>query len=140
MIEGNTFYGNGQQYDWHNAGSSITVDSGDVTLRRNVIAGSTGDQAVGVWLGTMHTSCNVFWQNALGNADGFTLDPTDLEADPWFCNAAGDDFTVNTASPCLPGNGNPSCTELIGAWGQGCGAVSVEPSTWGKIKAGYRAP
>ncbi|MFN8177684.1 MAG: right-handed parallel beta-helix repeat-containing protein [bacterium] len=139
VIEGNTFFGNAQAQAATRAGASITVESGTVTLRRNVIAASSGDTAVGLYQGTIHSSCNVFWQNVLGNADGFTLDPTDIEADPWFCDTAANDFTVNAASPCLPGNGNPSCTELIGAWGQGCGVVSVEPSTWGRIKNSFRS-
>jgi hypothetical protein len=36
----------------------------------------------------------------------------------------------------LPGNN--TCGIQIGAFGTGCGPVSVEPSSWGGIKALYR--
>ena len=62
-----------------------------------------------------------------------------FSADPLFCDAAAGDFTLSSQSPCLPGN-HPDGADcgLIGAFGQGCGTVSVQPSSWGAIKEMYR--
>jgi hypothetical protein len=101
-----------------------------------------GDEAAGLRMGTLETGCNVYWDNAQGNTAGFVPDATDLVADPMFCDVSASDFHVNAASPCIPGNGYPSCTELIGAYGQGCGVLSVEPDlnarSWGSLKSLYR--
>ena len=117
-------------------GSAVFFENAGI-LQGNVIAGSTGDEAVGRFNGTVQTGCNVFWANSPGNAT-FPLDATDLVADPGFCDASSNNFTVNATSPCLPGFGHPSCTEQIGAWGQGCGPISVGPTTWGKLKSSFR--
>jgi hypothetical protein len=55
---------------------------------------------------------------------------------PYFCDPANDDFTVAENSVCVPSNN--SCGMQIGAYGVGCGIVSVEPSSWGAIKGLYR--
>ena len=64
------------------------------------------------------------------------MDPSDVIADPLFCDPVNGEFTVDGASPCLPQNSN-GCG-LIGAHWQGCGVVSVDPSTWGQVKAQFR--
>ncbi len=57
-------------------------------------------------------------------------------ADPFFCDWAGDDFTLRADSPCA-GQNNPPCGQ-IGAWGVGCEAPTpVERVSWGRIKAMY---
>ena len=55
------------------------------------------------------------------------------EVRTWRVNAAG--------TPCLPEN-NPfgNAPYLVGPLGAVCGAVSVQSSTWGAIKALYRSP
>jgi hypothetical protein len=130
---GNTFYNGSRAILCFGYGPSSSV-----LLENNVFSFSTGSKggpAVSVlFFSSVTTDCNVFWQNAGGN--GYALGPTDLVADPQFCNAAALNFTVNGASPCLPQNSN-GCGQ-IGAWGLGCGPVSVEPSSWGQIKALYR--
>jgi hypothetical protein len=105
-------------------------------LISNIIANSLGAQAVRVFSGAITTGCNIFWQNTVGNADGFVLDPTDRELDPLFCDVSSKDFTVAQDSPALPAHSN-GCGQ-IGALGQGCGPVSVEARSWGSIKAEYR--
>jgi len=62
-----------------------------------------------------------------------------FSADPLFCDPDNGDLTLHADSPCLPGN-HPEGADcgLIGAFGQGCGPVSVEPETWAGIKARYR--
>jgi hypothetical protein len=80
--------------------------------------------------------CDVF-----GNREGDEICAEDLggnfAADPLFCNP-GNDYTLDGASPCLPGN-HPQgvACGLIGAREQGCGATPVERTTWGQIKARY---
>jgi hypothetical protein len=138
LMEGNTFYGNHVDIDWSTGGSAVLFGTGTIVFRNNLIASNTGEQAVGFSGNSIETSCNVYWDNPLGNTSGFQPDSTDLEADPLFCDVDANDFRVSAASPCLPGNGHPSCTELIGAWGAGCGVVAVDPMSWGRIKNGFR--
>jgi hypothetical protein len=106
-----------------------------VDLERNVIAGSVGGAAVAQGGGSVSTACNVFWENEGGDAVGSELDPTDRIVDPEFCDVEQDDFTVTGTSPCLPEN-SMGCG-LIGALGQGCGVVSVEETSWARIKMRY---
>jgi hypothetical protein len=65
--------------------------------------------------------------------------PGDVVADPLFCDPENGDFTLSSQSPCLPGN-HPDGVDcgLIGAFGQGCGPVSIEKLSWGRIKGMYR--
>ena len=55
--------------------------------------------------------------------------------DPLLCDIPGHDYSPTAASPCLPASN--TCGALIGALPQGCGVVSVEPESWGSIKAHY---
>jgi hypothetical protein len=80
--------------------------------------------------------CNVYWNNAGGNVTGFTMASTSREVDPLFCDGPNGDFTVQDSSTCLPAN-SLGCG-LIGAFGQGCGTVSIQQGSWGSIKGGYR--
>jgi hypothetical protein len=137
QVIGNTFWNNSATFNLQEGGSCIFLFSA-AELRNNVIAGSSGDEAVGFLTTPPQTSCNVFFANSVGNAT-FPLSPTDLPADPMFCDAAAKDFTVNVGSPCLPANGHPSCTGPIGAWGEGCGTIAVDPATWGKLKSNFRS-
>ncbi len=59
-----------------------------------------------------------------------------IVADPMFCGADLDVFTIRADSPAAPGH--PSGCGLVGAYPVGCGSVSVEAASWGKIKAEYR--
>lgn len=66
--------------------------------------------------------CDVY-----GNTDGNVICGNiggNFSADPLFCDAANDDYTLDGASPCLPGN-HPDGVDcgLIGALGWGCGIV-----------------
>jgi hypothetical protein len=101
-----------------------------------VIAGCAGRGAVSAYNANLQSSCNVFWQNAGGLGIYYTPGPTDRIVDPLFCDVVGGDFRVMMGSPCIP-PGSLDCGQ-IGAFGQGCGTVAVEPQTWGEIKAAYR--
>jgi hypothetical protein len=65
-----------------------------------------------------------------------TQGETDREVDPLFCGSENGELTLDAFSPCLPAN-SLGCG-LIGALGQGCGTVSVEVMSWGRIKGAYR--
>lgn len=68
------------------------------------------------------------------------FDPTgalgNVSVPPRYCDPVGRDFTVASNSPLLPENNE--CGVTIGAFGVGCGAVSIEPRSWGSIKSRYR--
>ena len=52
------------------------------------------------------------------------------------CDPDAGDFTIRSNSPCAP-PGLTGCG-LVGALDVGCGPVSVDEASWGKIKAAYR--
>jgi hypothetical protein len=139
-IEECTFCGNSQQWTASGAAavrlSVLPFGGGSFSLRNNIIAGSVGSAAIELFSGTLTSSCNVFWDNMAGDVVGFTLASTDRVVDPQFCDVTLDDYTLHEASPCLPAN-SVGCGQ-IGAFGQGCGSVSLEPTTWAKIKVMYR--
>ncbi len=139
LAEGNTFWGNWSEVNWPSEGGSAVFFESAGEFRNNVIAGSHGDEAVGLreGSGAVLTSCNVFWGNAQGDAV-FPLSATDVAVDPLLCDPDASDFRVHAGSPCLPGSGHPACGTLIGAWGEGCGTVGVEARSWGRVKGDYR--
>jgi predicted outer membrane repeat protein len=136
VIEGNTFYGSYQSYP--DGGSAIRGSDGAI-LRNNAFSNSSGAPALAAsGPGYTEESCNLFWNNAAGDAVGFTPDATDVFADPEFCNPDAGDFTVSSTSPCAAGN-SPPCAAQIGALGVGCGLVSIESTSWGRIKSRFRS-
>jgi len=84
---------------------------------------------------------DVEWFDAVGgNCMQDTLDagwfaPFNFSADPQFCGASAGNYYLQEDSPCVDGPGGG--WGLIGALPVGCGAVSVEPTSWGRIKAIY---
>jgi hypothetical protein len=60
-----------------------------------------------------------------------------VHVDPEFCDPAHGDWHLRSTSPCAPEN-NPSCG-LIGAWPVGCGPVATVATSWGELKAVFRA-
>ncbi len=132
-ITGCTFFGNSAG----SSGAALRVNSGDVSLENSIVANSLNRPAVALYDGSLVSACNVFWNNESGNAYNWTPGPTDFEADPRFCDPESGNFTLSSDSPCLPEN-NPFGCDLIGAFGEGCGGVSVESSSWGRIKQAYR--
>jgi hypothetical protein len=136
-IRDNTFYGNSQVTS-STGGAAIRLFFGSFTLENNIIAASIGTEAVSVGSQAVvaTSGCNVFWENAEGNGDGYVLSPTDREVDPEFCDPEKLDFTLSSTSPCLPAN-SLGCG-LIGALDEGCGMISVDQRSWGSIKGLYR--
>ena len=145
-IENNTVVGNSSP----EGGAGITTvprSFAFVSLRNNIVALNEG---IGIYSETGGSGtvgqCNDVWGNAGGNFGGLLSDWTgtngNISVDPLFCNPGGDDYTLASTSPCLPGN-HPDGADcgLIGAYEQGCVATSVGPqrlTTWGTIKALYR--
>lgn len=134
-VRGNTFYGN--TCTSPQGGGAIRFSGGyPCQLLNNVIVACAGSGAIEAYQVPLGSACNVFWDNPAGVGDYYTPGPTDRIVDPLFCDVAANDFRVMVGSPCLP-EGSIGC-ELIGAYGQGCGVISIEPTTWGRIKAEYR--
>ncbi|MEZ5065749.1 MAG: right-handed parallel beta-helix repeat-containing protein [bacterium] len=128
-VRGNTFYGNSQTYAFF-GGASAFLGSGTI-FEGNLVVGSQGNTAIE---GDVVSGCNVFWDNPEGI--GIPLSATDREIDPLFCDLENHDFTVRENSPCVE-PGSLGCGQ-IGAFGAGCGIVSVDPSSWSRIKSSYR--
>ena len=104
-------------------------------FERNITAFSTGFAAIFSDAEDLQASCNVFWGNE-ENFFGYVPAPTDRLIDPLLCNWEAGDVHLSSPSPCLPDNSG-GCG-LIGARGEGCGTVSVEDSSWARIKSWYR--
>jgi len=133
-IRGNTFYGNSAGEgsavrDLRPVGTTTTVSN-------NIFAANTGSPAYWVQTVAPQSSCNDFWSNPGGDHFNYVPDPTDKFVDPLFCDPVTWDLTLEAGSPCLPANSG-GCGQ-IGAFGQGCGTVAVEPSSWARIKDDYR--
>lgn len=122
-------------YTWGNA---VTLGVGPSEFVGNILAGSTGGFALGSTGSVIGGGCNVFWNNAAGDAQNYVFAPTDRILDPLFCDEAAGDLTLEPLSPCLP-DFSGGCGR-IGALEQGCGTISIEAESWGKVKAAYRAP
>jgi hypothetical protein len=130
LVEANTIHG--AEGDG-NPGAAVALAPGAV-LRGNVITGARGGTAV---TGGHSGGCNVFFDNEFGA--GIDLHETDVIADPIYCDVEEGDLRVRSDSPCLPENSPQGCG-LIGALGEGCGTVSVDRETWGRVKARFRDP
>ncbi|MGQ0720531.1 MAG: right-handed parallel beta-helix repeat-containing protein [Candidatus Eiseniibacteriota bacterium] len=134
-LTGNTFYGNGGSHA--QVGGTVIFDTGNSQMSNNVFASTTKGTALHTVNGaTITGGCNVFWDNPDGEAIGYTQAATDRIIDPQFCDPDSGDFTVTTKSPCLPAD-SQGCGQ-IGARGWGCEPISIDPKSWGEIKAGYR--
>jgi hypothetical protein len=121
----------------------VRAEGGGTTTRlESCIVGFNGT-ATYCWSASIAISCSDVYGNAGGDWVGCIAGRLGVDgnfsADPLFCDAEGGDFTLSAESPCLPGN-HPDGVDcgLIGAFGQGCGPVSVEQETWAGIKARYR--
>ena len=126
VIEGCTFANNGSAV----GGGAIHTHNGGITLTNSVVSFSGDGEGVRLYSGSV-SQCVIF-----GNADGDTIpgQPDNLYQDPRFCDIYSNNWTLCANSPCLAAN-NP-WSELIGAYGQGCGdcEAGIEPVTWGNVK------
>lgn len=102
-------------------GSCVAVSHSSVSIRRTIIAFNVG-HGIGCYSGTYSTECcDVFGNTGNDNLCGEDLGGN-LSLDPLFCDALTGDYSLDAASPCLPGN-HPDGVDcgLIGALDQGCG-------------------
>jgi hypothetical protein len=136
-LTNNTFYRNHAD---PGHGSACWIRSyGFMTVSNNVYVQNTGAAALSIDLVVGEqpmAGCQLFWDNPGGDTEDYEVQPTDLFVDPEFCDGENGDFTVSATSPCLPENS--SGCGLIGAFGEGCGVISVEDASWAEIKARYR--
>jgi predicted outer membrane repeat protein len=121
------------------SGGHLWVQGGWLRLYDSILAFATAGGAAG-GTAACQTGCLDVYENLGGNYVGPLAGQigvaTNFSADPLFCNAAADDYTLRENSPCAP-PGATGCG-LIGVYDVGCGPVSVEPTSWGLIKARYR--
>lgn len=84
--------------------------------------------------------CTNLWGNDNDQVSG-VVDPSNFSADPLFCDSdpmTTMNFLLRENSPCVARNTpDPSCG-LVGAYGVGCGAVSVQELHWGDVKQLFR--
>jgi len=134
-ILGNTVVDNGSR------GIDIVFCMDHVQVYKNISVGNACGICMHESLGAVE--CNDCWGNTGADYHGFDPAPSNFSADPFFCDREVGDFTLNSCSPCLPGN-HPLGYDcgLIGALGQGCDYPSqVEEEggrSWGGIKALFR--
>jgi hypothetical protein len=139
-VEENTFYAC-HAHDAAQASAAVFFSTTPFTFGSNVIVGCSGAPAVGRTTGFQPIDgCNLFWGNADGDFNNYVPAPTDVFADPLFCDTASVNLRVQGDSPCVEGN-TPGCG-AIGAWGVGCIATgtgaSMDAMSWGGIKGLYR--
>jgi len=122
-IENCTFYEN------MSGGGSLSVDNDGVSVDRNIFYGQSRgagiyyDNVIGPQAGPH--ACNLFVRNEGGSIVGDIRSPTDIIADPGFCDAPGGDFGVSTLGRAAPANS--PCGELIGAYSPNCDIDPAPP-------------
>lgn len=123
-VTGCTFEGNTSSGIY--AASLFVSDYGShVTVTNSIISGETaGCGMYAFWDAEIVSSCNILWSNAAGNYSGFTLDATDMIADPVFCDPASHDYTIAFESPAASNN---LCGILIGSEEPACNRDIISP-------------
>jgi hypothetical protein len=130
--------GDGPDSTWGGGGIAIS-SSPDVIVERNIVAYSSyggGIRCDGPSASLIRN--NLAWQNVGGDGVGACPDwwqsDGNLVDNPYFCNPEGGDFTVAVNSPAMTHPAAP-----LGAYSlPGCGRVSVQSLTWGRLKSLYR--
>jgi len=125
-------------------GSGVAVSSNQPIVHHmegSIVAQGIGGSAIAcLGAATMDVTCTNLFGTQGGDWVGCVEDQEgkagNFSADPLFCAPAANNFTLDGNSPCLPGNhpAGANCG-VIGAEDKGCSTVSVEATTWGRIKA-----
>jgi predicted outer membrane repeat protein len=149
-------------------GGVLLQNESHANLERTIIAFSTGEAVSCWGYSQATCACCNLYGNSDGDWTACLIGQHgvngNFSADPLFCGGADGSvptlhtdvspFSLQMTSPCLPGN-HPDDYDcgVIGAHKQGCGPVepgndpsppmpgeevTVEATTWGRIKAGYR--
>lgn len=128
LVANCTFYANTSTQD-----GSAAVFQGTVRgLTNSVFLANVSGSGGAVRGIPTDSACNVFWDNL----PGYTVSPTDRIVDPLLCDPVAGEFGLRAGSPCLP-ESSLGCG-LIGAFGEECGTITIDPTTWGSVKAAYR--
>ena len=115
------------------AGSAVCANWGGLlAIQGSLLAYNPG--GVGIYSNhgaDIDLSCCDVYGNTPWNYGGDLTDQTGLDGnisqDPLFCVAEGEDLTVASLSPCLPGNND--CGVQMGAFGLGCTLTGVEEAS-----------
>jgi hypothetical protein len=129
QIRNNTFYRCAAA-----SGSAVSWAGWRGAVERNIVVECSSPALRG---DPTNAGCNLMWEiddPYLGWPEEFI--ENDLVGDPQFCDPENLDFTLQSSSPAAAQN-SPTCGQ-IGAFGVGCGSVSVEATTWGRLKATFR--
>lgn len=120
-------------------GGAIAAEEGTLNIDRNIIALTRLGGGLYCDPSSSPTvTNNLAWNNVGGDGGGSCLgwesEAGNLAADPIFCDAERDNFTVARLSPALTHPAGP-----LGAYPDpGCDAVRVEATSWGRIKQLFR--
>lgn len=136
IIENNTLWANNASQGGAISNEESTIpEPGIAQISHNILGGSPVGAGVQCLNQTaIALSCNDVFGNAAGHYINCPPPVGDIHVDPSFCDPYKYDFRLMSNSPCAP----QGVCGLIGAFGIGCGAVSIEPTTWAHIKAAYR--
>jgi nitrous oxidase accessory protein NosD len=123
IVENCTFVGNSCSED--GVGAGILVQWGATAQITNCIIADNDGPGVGCYFGEAFTVTGTnIWNNS-GGDDICAIDGgCNFSADPLFCNPAEDNYRIETASPCAPGNhpsGGECGASYAGAFTPGCG-------------------
>jgi hypothetical protein len=110
---------------------------------RSILWGNCNGEARVMSGGNVTFECSIADSTGFLHDGGtFTYSGENWFTDPLFCDPAPcgsewpkivGDLTVHASSPALLAPCGP-----IGAFGEGCSTLSIEPSSWGRIKGIYR--
>ncbi|MGD8393923.1 MAG: right-handed parallel beta-helix repeat-containing protein [Candidatus Eiseniibacteriota bacterium] len=135
LVRNNTIAGNESPHAYSGGGGILCTGG---WIEHNVIVLNHADDGGGIYCnGPSTIRCNDIWSNTDDQLHGSCDQVYNFAADPLFCLPEMGDYTLDGASPCLPG-ASPAACGLVGAFDQGCGPIAVEPTTWGQVKATYR--
>ncbi len=109
-------------------GGTILCSATEITLNRCIISNTVTGYGISAWSGSItNLNCCDIWNNAPTNfsMNGTTLniDANTIYENPFYCDEANNDFTINENSLCAA-EFSP-CGQLIGTYGVGCAAPTV---------------
>jgi hypothetical protein len=143
VVRNNTIVGNvGGHHGNLGAAGIVLLHPGTPIIDRNIVALSPQGGGILCKEGTTpQITNNLFWGNGGPDAVAGCIDwigvDGNTQADPLFCGAGTDDFTLATNSPGLTHPAAP-----LGSFSaSGCDAGTlIEQSTWSRIKARWPRP
>ncbi len=130
-VSRSTFDGGGSPTSSH----FYLMQGASLTLSQSLLTNGTGGPAVycstDPEVETVDITCSDIWNNAggdyVGCIAGQDTDPLrdNLNADPYYCDVAQGNYTLDAASPAL--DIHNACGSTMGAFGTGCTIVAADP-------------